>query len=333
MLIDSSNLKFTLMKKSPFFGLTTVITVMSFLVSMNLSAQYYTFSHFNQTYDSLENGSTFEICDDEVLTDVAIGFDFPIFEYTINELQLHQTFLLKEFQVAGNDVGVQIFPFGASYGCQGFTSEGGLYHVSGTPGNRVFTVEWKNIGFINDTVGDQFMNYQAKFFEFDGAIEFHFGENHITQNDIYFTDEPGGFVGIIKYDPFVLNIFPGSICLIGDPSSPLLSDYDHDIEEVTLQGFPANGTVYRFARTGIGMNEVSTDFRSVYPNPVAHSLQIELINTIDETHLLLCDVYGNIVKTYSTNSTQTTIDVSDLSSGVYFLKNGMNGKEVKLIKQ
>ena len=76
----------------------------------------------------------------------------------------------------------------------------------------------------------------------------------------------------------------------------------------------------------------SHDGFTLYPNPVTNYLTI---NTTDQIlKLNLMDITGKIVKTLEVNSNEVTVDISNLSSGIYFVKvEGEFGtKYSKLIK-
>lgn len=71
----------------------------------------------------------------------------------------------------------------------------------------------------------------------------------------------------------------------------------------------------------------------MYPNPVIDFLEFENISTVHE--IIIFSVTGSKVRTISNVSNTLTIDLSDLSKGVYFVKlNTKNGVNVKkIIKQ
>lgn len=75
---------------------------------------------------------------------------------------------------------------------------------------------------------------------------------------------------------------------------------------------------------------VESKFR-IYPNPVKDILTIENELSSD-TKLTIVDVNGRIVKQFSSNSSLTSINVSDLNSGIYFVNIETNeGKATKKI--
>ena len=79
-------------------------------------------------------------------------------------------------------------------------------------------------------------------------------------------------------------------------------------------------------------NEIITQKFSIYPNPANDLVTISKNSAIDITSVIVTDINGRIVK--EINNDATTINVSDLNAGVYFLKiNTAEGSgTTKLIK-
>lgn len=57
---------------------------------------------------------------------------------------------------------------------------------------------------------------------------------------------------------------------------------------------------------------------TIYPNPATHLLTVSTLSNIDKIELL--DVSGKLVKAIQGNSNEIRTDISDLSSGMYFVK-------------
>ncbi|MCD2258433.1 T9SS type A sorting domain-containing protein [Psychroserpens luteolus] len=72
---------------------------------------------------------------------------------------------------------------------------------------------------------------------------------------------------------------------------------------------------------GVDDNELAENI-SIYPNPVKHNLNIRNAPSIELEHATIYDVRGRRVlsKSLSTSNTLSTINVSELQSGVYFIK-------------
>jgi hypothetical protein len=72
---------------------------------------------------------------------------------------------------------------------------------------------------------------------------------------------------------------------------------------------------------------------SMFPNPVSNKLKISAQEAISSVNVF--DVSGRKVKSFTINNTNTTLDISDLSEGVYLIKYKSAGKAgaAKFIKQ
>ena len=306
----------------------TGLVALSLFRTNSVFAQY-SFSHFNEPYVPLQGAATFNVCGDENLTDAALGFDFPVFDLSIDSVKLHQLFLIKEIDVDGTPSGIQLFPFTASFACTDVVSEG-TYLTTGSPGNRIFSVQWQNIGFMDDTIGDQYMNIQARLFEIDGSIEFHIGDAHITQENVFLPDQHGGFSALIRYNPSTTVIYNNSVCLITDAESPAMVNYSEFLDPYTVNGFPASGKVYRFERTDAGVDMQNDGTFTVSPNPAIDVVKVDFQEHFSGSVKLL-NVYGEQVLTQQVNGKSVELNVSALPAGIYFLNNGYSEKGVKLV--
>jgi len=68
-----------------------------------------------------------------------------------------------------------------------------------------------------------------------------------------------------------------------------------------------------------GLAEAQTISLNVYPNPTDGLLTIELIGNINHTNLFITDVYGRAIFTRSITEQNSTVDLTNLSSGSYFV--------------
>jgi len=68
---------------------------------------------------------------------------------------------------------------------------------------------------------------------------------------------------------------------------------------------------------------------NVYPNPTSNILNIEVQ---DKTELSITNMMGEIVKTQTINGF-STVDVSKLNDGIYFIRYLNSGKVIKFIKE
>ncbi len=88
---------------------------------------------------------------------------------------------------------------------------------------------------------------------------------------------------------------------------------------------PAFFCMDNFTTRNYGLNihtSGNTSSISVYPNPANEYLTIEL-NTIP-AQINITDIQGKVLKTLTTNSNRTMVNISELPSGVYFLNTSDN---------
>jgi len=129
-----------------------------------------------------------------------------------------------------------------------------------------------------------------------------------------------------------------------------------DWETINLHGFGSMDSLYfELSSSDVGMwgmntpaffcigsimelvtsvDELTQNTFSFFPNPASNVLNLKANEVIEA--LTITDMSGRVVKTINSNNTkQTSIDVSDLTSGVYFVQVVSNGvpKVQKFIKQ
>jgi hypothetical protein len=66
----------------------------------------------------------------------------------------------------------------------------------------------------------------------------------------------------------------------------------------------------------------------LYPNPTSSILNIEVK---EQTQISIINLLGEIIKTETING-KSKLDLSDLKTGVYFIRDAKSGKAVKFIK-
>jgi len=79
----------------------------------------------------------------------------------------------------------------------------------------------------------------------------------------------------------------------------------------------------------VGIDALNQKNWKVYPNPANEKLIVELE---ENTNIQILDIFGKIVQTETLNTGKNNIDVSTLTSGVYFIQAGAN-PTVKFVKK
>ena len=101
--------------------------------------------------------------------------------------------------------------------------------------------------------------------------------------------------------------------------------------DLSSQGYLELSPNTTFCNLSVGIEETTlADIAvNIYPNPVNHTLVVESTASTIPT-LFLTDLTGHIIKEINLTGNQTMVDVSDLSTGLYFLRSesGAVGKVV-----
>ncbi len=106
--------------------------------------------------------------------------------------------------------------------------------------------------------------------------------------------------------------------------------------QFTVTSYSAPNSSYAIKLGGamsIGLNEIlTTNNLSIYPNPTNSILNIELNNINSPETILITNVLGKVVLTEIATTINSTLNIQNLNSGIYFLQIG-NTKAVKFIKE
>ncbi len=83
-----------------------------------------------------------------------------------------------------------------------------------------------------------------------------------------------------------------------------------------------------------GITSPSISYAAVYPNPANNTLNIKSVSPLKS--LQLSDMQGKILLKQTLNTTQTTLDISDFSRGIYFMEltdQYNNRQSIKIIRE
>ena len=102
---------------------------------------------------------------------------------------------------------------------------------------------------------------------------------------------------------------------------------------VNSQGYIPVSLYLQGENTVLGVESFTQLDFDFYPNPTKNSITITANGTIQS--IQLCDMQGRVLMTRKADAVQATIDVSNYSNGIYFLKvNSANGeKSKKIVKE
>jgi hypothetical protein len=107
--------------------------------------------------------------------------------------------------------------------------------------------------------------------------------------------------------------------------------YNWDISTISCYSEMQEAVVYVDACLGIE-NQILEDFE-IYPNPNNGSFEIKMSNISDKVEIEILDINGKIIYKNTSSNKNQTINIENISSGVYILKANQNGyfKTKKLI--
>jgi Secretion system C-terminal sorting domain len=314
-------------------------------------AQGYTFSVSQAPYSdlilstSLSNGATW---DDPDYT-VPIGFTFYVYNDPLTEMTtgagLGALFVGPDYVSSPTSIlvanGADIIDRGYNFNL-GSTPTGGLSNISylteGVPGNRVFKMEWKNVGFYSelddDGISTDFTNFQLWLYEATGNIEIRFGPNSVTQPILCYDGETGPFFGLYAdYDLNSLANLSSALELIGPANNPT-AQASIDPYLTFTDGTVSNGRVYRYTRTLASLKDDLYDESkfSVSPNPTEGKIVVALSNKAqNQGQLIITNQLGQILETIDMGNEQKTdyeFDLSSYEAGVYFVSINTEGQSM-----
>ncbi len=305
------------------------------ICSLSLSATGQTFPYdftvFNDPYNDLVDPisvSNADVWDDPSYL-VSIGFDVQLFDEITSVLAIMAPGAQVFNMNSANPDSVQaLTPYYADImnANDSMSVSPISYQVEGPPGNGVFKLEWKNVGFYNEwTSSNTYMNttnFQLWLYQNSSIIEFRYGPNTIKSGNIIHFYPTGPLVMLAHNAAFDGSGWQGLWCVSGDPNSPVISPAPSGTQPLAFQALsaePPSGTVYRFAPTALSMNEHAASNFRLWPTLTAD--RIHLSSAAGET-IQIHDATGRRMTTTSSNSINpVSIDVSTWPAGYYIARN------------
>lgn len=214
------------------------------------------------------------------------------------------------------------------------------YKQTEVNGKKCLVLQYTKVRFKNDFTAEEFdsyLNYQNWFFE-DGSMEVRIGPMNLDNSPGF---APGkGFFLIFNNGnlliPVVVSVgvadnqYENGVFLYGRHDSFEVVDYN--AIEIGVKNLPPEGWVFRFEPKSSDSSGNSVVGPTIYPNPVRSTLKIEFEDgQIDKIQII--DLLGRVVRSGFTF--ENSIDLSDLASGLYFVRMEFNGQEFikKIIKK
>lgn len=200
--------------------------------------------------------------------------------------------------------------------------------TEGTPGNRIFKMEYNNVGFereesLSGTM-DMFTNEQVWIYEATGCIEYRYGPTSITDTDIIYDGATGMTAGLFygTGTQIFSDMYTYYIGVQGDPASPETSEEENGTGDApTLTGHPAEGVLYTFCpEEPLSTNNLADQLDwQIFPNPVENTLTLNWQEAAEANYIIF-GMEGTLIQSGQLNNGQQKIDLSDLSSGCFGVK-------------
>ncbi len=265
-----------------------------------LKAQNYSFTKSTGTYVNLA-GTTIVANNNWTAISAGIKFPFP-FKFWGNSLP--DSIYVDDFGSISldNNYNDDISFFFEDLNSRGTGKSIVSYKVEGVTPNRIFKLEYMNVGFDGNlpSLTDS-ANVQCWMYETSNIIEFRYGPGKVKAS----TWADGG-----AYVDMTDIITTKIISIEGDPANPTVNKTDL-INMAPLNGMPVNGTIYKFTpNTGVGINNLTVKL-DVSRNKILLHSSLEVIT------VTLCNASGQILQSV-TNAEQ--IDLSGLPHGFYLVK-------------
>ncbi|MDO5509877.1 MAG: T9SS type A sorting domain-containing protein [Weeksellaceae bacterium] len=316
------------------------------LLGVFATAQPYDFQSSMQTYVPLENATSVTQGNIwiNVEATIPIGFDFAIGQHVVQDLRLteYAGAIAPVFGLGtATDVGM-VSAYGALVADRNATDNnegqpGGvsdiLYKTEGAEGNRIFTLEYRNVGLhiewmVNGT-SDMFTNFQVKLYENGSRIEYVYGPTNVTSNFQVFLGQTGPAVVIApRYDVSDPNnpLLIEGYHLVGNHAAPQLVPIVSEDDLLTgVQGVPQNGRTYIFTNNMKVDDVYGVKDWAVFPNPAGDMLEHNYVLE-DVAKMYVVDAAGKLIRS---EIPIAKINLKGLTTGVYYLQlELLNGERV-----
>lgn len=199
------------------------------------------------------------------------------------------------------------------------------YQLEGPPGNAVFKLEWKNVGFYGEWDASNTYynttNFQVWMYQNTGVIEFRYGPNTIKSGSIIHFLGTGPLVLLGQNVSFDGSGWEGLWALGGDPQNPVITAIpsgQQPLIDQSLNSEPESGTVYRFAPLSIHTNTPSFERPlTAWPSP-AHDILHLAINR--DTEYRIYSMEGKLMRSSKALSDIEQLDISGWPAGNYYIQ-------------
>ncbi|HEY8400889.1 MAG TPA: T9SS type A sorting domain-containing protein [Cytophagaceae bacterium] len=252
----------------------TLLTLLFATVTTTAKAQNFCFSQATESYTPLTNVTslTDSLVWDDTSFYVPIGFSFNYKGKIYDSLTVESNggLYLKDFNKINFDTfmvnGVEVelindtLPIISAFGevfngidliDKGYFSGQSKSHIhytiTGFAPDRVFAIEYKNVGFksLDSVFANDSLNFQIRLYETTNAISFHYGQGMASDSTIWEVI-PGAIAGMGELTTLNGQYLDNGFFLTGNPAS-LVPSTDRGL----ISGIPASNTVYTFVPSAL----------------------------------------------------------------------------------
>ena len=194
------------------------------------------------------------------------------------------------------------------------------YVIEGASGQKILKTQYKNYK-LRYGPGGNFINVQIWYYQQNGVIELHYGSRS-TNNASGYNTVQGPNIGIF-YSPDDFSGCYEKLWCTGSPAAMTLDSATNYVFNA-MSGIPDEGTIYRFSPritqtvSTVGITENTKREWHISPNPVNDHIFIS--GTKQPYILTMYDLNGRKVRDWRDQTGDTTLDVSELAPGCYFLE-------------
>ena len=292
------------------------LVLLILIVSLRLNAQTYSFTQLTDPYVELSGATTLTTTAPWTYASaftVPIGFTFNFMGTNYNSVYVEGSgFTYFDFNYYYLSL-----PFCVKLKSKGSSGNNSpiSYSTTGTVGSRILKIQWKNAGFHYDTTST--INFQMWLYETSNIVEVHIGPNNVPNPSVVYQENgsAGPVVGVYRYTSGSNCAY--SACLAGNASSAVVYNLNGNINlfGTSITGTPADGTVYKFDPSLIGIAEQNSAPFTI-SNLTGEYMQIN-----SESFVENCTLYSLDGKTRLQRKPEgTQLFIGDLPAGMYILE-------------
>jgi hypothetical protein len=309
--------------------LSAALFLAAILATGSASAQF-TFTKLNQPYTHLTGATSLSknsLWTSDTVFTAPIGFNFKMAGATIDKFYLGAANFASPSKNSAIQSGFIMLGTGLMDRGQNFMQARSdiRYLTTGTPGARIFKLEvynagfedeWLNYGELKDSV-----SYQLWLYEGSNVAEFRYGNSRVSEFNEYFG--PKMMCGYMKNMDTATITFDRFWVASGNPATATLDSMSSFMNVKGLSSFPTSGTVFRFAPKG----NSSTGIGQLAPGSLARVYPTQSSGTVNVEHRVngtltyaITSTLGQVVSKGSLAAGSTTIDLSSMPAGAYFIR-------------